>query len=167
MIPAMILRVWTLLKTLIVKNKMRYFFTPALTVFFVSCALVPLVARAELSINPYPIGSQRAAQPAPAGKPMNIRSNPVRTQAASSWVAFKGASAREVLDTWSQEAGVEMIWGAYDDYSVPQTIKMSGSYEKAVEALLNTYGGMYERPVGSLHVGGGQKTLVVTTYEGN
>lgn len=152
---------------------MKYFSATA-------AALVLLLAsqgdlRAEISINPYPLGQGSKARKT-SSEPVNIRPdttparNPFVGAAPSSmqWQAFKGASAHEVLDSWSQDAGVEIIWNSNEDYSIPATVKLAGSYESAVEALLNQYGNEYGRPVGNLYVdpSSGKKTLVISTFEG-
>ena len=85
------------------------------------------------------------------------------------WRAVAGANAKQVLDFWSRDAGVEVIWNAQDNYGVIETVDMEGTFEEAVATLLGQYKRNYIRPVGSLHVDptSGDKTLVVITYEGS
>lgn len=159
----------------------RFVKRPAMRYFSISAtALVLLLAaqgaHAEISINPYPLGQSKGRAAKTPSDPVNIRPEtaPARNPFAgatpsSQWQAFRGASAHDVLESWSQDAGVEIVWNSDEDYSIPQTVKLAGSYESAVEALLNQYGNAYGRPVGNLYVdpSSGKKTLVVSTFEGN
>ena len=131
--------------------------------------------QAELSINPFPLGQGKSAEP--TDKPVPLMGEPAPVMApvvslpsqASEWKAPRGASARDVLNLWSQDAGVQMIWHTYDDYDVVKNIKLEGTYEEAIAVLLNQYVRNYIRPVGNLHIDPqtGQKTLVVMTHEGS
>lgn len=152
---------------------MRYFSATAAAFVLLLASQADL--RAEISINPYPLG-QGGNKARKTSEPLNIRPDaaPARNPFAgatssSQWQAFKGASAHDVLESWSQDAGVEFVWNTDEDYGIPQTAKLSGSYESAVETLLNQYGNEYGRPVGNLYVdpSSGKKTLVVSTFEGN
>jgi hypothetical protein len=81
------------------------------------------------------------------------------------WSFSKGQNLRDVLGVWSQKAGVNMIWSIPKDYTVPQTVSINGTYEQAVQALLEQYSLNADRPLGSLHVDsqGTQRTLVIQT----
>lgn len=82
---------------------------------------------------------------------------------ASGWTVIQGQDLRDTLGQWSQQAGVEMIWSVPHAYDVPQTSAVNGSYEQAVQALLEQYSLTDNRPLGSLHVDPqtGKRTLVI------
>ncbi len=165
-------------------------------------------ARAELSINPYPLGMSSAhsetqvrqeiapaapvmgdfapldiTAPQSGGPVYSAPSFPVYNAPAfnsapmavidvprtDEWKAFRGSNLQEIIDSWSQSSGVQVIWNTYSDYRVEDTLVLQGTYEAALESLLSQYNKDYIRPVGSLHIDpiSGQKTLVVVTYEGS
>ena len=71
--------------------------------------------------------------------------------AMSYWQAEKGDSLRNVLQTWSDDAGVRLYWVPSADYKLPDAIRLQGSYTDAVTQLLGAYGDQPSRPVGRLH----------------
>lgn len=71
--------------------------------------------------------------------------------AMSYWQAEKGDSLRNVLQTWSDDAGVRLYWVPSADYKLPDAIRLQGSYTDAVTQILGAYGDQPSRPVGRLH----------------
>lgn len=67
------------------------------------------------------------------------------------WKAVKGDSVRNVLDTWSEDAGGEMIWRADRDYVLPYSINVQGDYASAVLRVLDAMRDEPSRPWGTLH----------------
>lgn len=86
--------------------------------------------------------------------------------ASGFWHADQGESLRTVVDTWSKDQNIQVIWQTEGDYVLPKTIHSDGSYQEALAAALESFGNSLPRPVGELHVGqdGTPPTLVVSTY---
>jgi len=79
----------------------------------------------------------------------------------SSWSAAPGASIQSVLDNWAARAGVTIVWTSSINAPVKAAVNMSGSFEGAVQTLLDQYMNDSARPVGQLNVDPqtGQRTL--------
>lgn len=79
------------------------------------------------------------------------------------WRASEGQNIRDILETWSQEAGVKFVWEGRNQFAVLQTLDKNTTYENAVRELLDQYQKNEVRPVGQLHVdpATGERTLVV------
>ncbi|WP_435640657.1 TcpQ domain-containing protein [Micavibrio aeruginosavorus] len=71
--------------------------------------------------------------------------------AIQSWTAAKGASLRDVLAQWSDEAGVQLVWPSDRDYKLPQAINMNSNYADAVLRALSMFDHADARPLGKLH----------------
>jgi hypothetical protein len=67
------------------------------------------------------------------------------------FTAQAGSSLQDVMKSWSQQAGVELFWEKGQDYTLPQDIKMHGSYQAALKTLLQTYDKNNEQPKGQLY----------------
>ena len=67
------------------------------------------------------------------------------------WQAEQGDSLKNVLTTWSDGAGVELYWGAAEDYPLPAAVRLHGNYTDAVTQLLSSYGEAAHRQQGRLH----------------
>lgn len=81
------------------------------------------------------------------------RSTGVATSSASGWSAAKGADLRSVLNGWAQQEGVQIIWQTSAGMpSVKSVIRQSGSFESAVQALLDQYADDSRRPVAQLNI---------------
>jgi len=94
----------------------------------------------------------------------DLRANPHAS--AHSWVATKGESVRHILERWSRQAQVDLIWQGRDSdiLVVREGLSMQGSFENAVRAMLDQgFAGGRGRPKAVLHVNPhtGQKTMVV------
>lgn len=79
------------------------------------------------------------------------------------WVAAPGANIQSILDQWSTKAGVAVVWQSYMSVPVKHPLKVSGTYEQAVQSLLDQYMNDPRRPIGQLNVdpGTGAKTLLM------
>jgi hypothetical protein len=112
--------------------------------------------------------SAQAIEPAAAsaGFDTNMGQPPIALQ-GDRWQTARGAGLADTLGLWSDVAGVDLIWRAYDNFEAPESINVEGSFEDAVTALLDQFEGQSERPVASLHIDPqtGQKTLVVETIQ--
>lgn len=83
---------------------------------------------------------------------------------ASGWTAPAGASIQTVLDQWATRAGVTVTWDSFMNVPLKAPVSSSGSFESAVEAVLDQYRDDPARPVGALNTDPqtGQRTLVMT-----
>lgn len=120
---------------------------------------------------PAPVAAASPVAPVALPGPRLAQTQPVMQQhamATPKWHSFAGANVRETLDVWSQEAGVELIWSHRDSaFDVRNTMNVEGTYEEAVQALLEQYDNARMRPVGSLHVDSqtGKRTLVIEVMQ--
>lgn len=99
--------------------------------------------------------------PAPA-RDMKVSRKP---SAPRQWQAVKGADLREVLDVWAREENVELIWSAAGPFPVASTVTVNGTFEEAVQSVLDQYGDAKgSRPVGRIYNDPGmqQKILLIT-----
>lgn len=85
--------------------------------------------------------------PAPAEK-ISTAGNPYMM---NSWRAEKGDSLRNVLQGWSDNAGVQLQWSAPADYVLPEQVRLQGSYTDALGEVLEAYDENGPRPLGRLH----------------
>ena len=53
------------------------------------------------------------------------------------WEAKRGSSLRETLDSWSQEANIELVWDASSDYELSSDVLISGTFSNAVKVLFS------------------------------
>jgi hypothetical protein len=67
------------------------------------------------------------------------------------WQAEQGDSLKNVLQTWSDSAKVQLYWVPAQDYKLPQAVRLEGSYTDAVASVLGAYDDKKSRPVGRLH----------------
>lgn len=67
------------------------------------------------------------------------------------WQAEQGDSLRNVLQTWADEAGVQLFWVPMTDYRLVNSVRLDGSFTDAVTQVLSAYGENGPRPVGRLH----------------
>ncbi|MGE0109132.1 MAG: TcpQ domain-containing protein [Bdellovibrionales bacterium] len=98
----------------------------------------------------------------PSMAPVALTS-PVGGVVANEWVAQKGRMLREVLETWAEQANVDLSWQAEYDYPIQATLVSFGSFEKAVRQLLVGFQGAEPQPYGNLYRNEkiGQMVLVV------
>lgn len=96
---------------------------------------------AEKDLRPQPVAPQAAAPavPAQAAAP------------AMRWEALGGADLQEVLQVWAKNAGAALYWDTEKLFATRDGLALSGSFEKAVEALLGQYINESPRPVATLY----------------
>ncbi|MCB9983199.1 MAG: TcpQ domain-containing protein [Rhodospirillales bacterium] len=84
------------------------------------------------------------------------------------WRAMEGQNIRQTLEQWSQDEDAEFLWENQHAFAVLEPFEIRGSYEQAVQKLLNQYQSSDVRPVATLHVNpqNQRKTLVVRVVEG-
>lgn len=67
------------------------------------------------------------------------------------WHAERGDSLKNVLQGWSDDAGVVLHWVAVSDYPLPAAIRVEGNFTDAITKVLSSYDESGPRPVGRLH----------------
>lgn len=79
------------------------------------------------------------------------------------WKALAGFDLREVLYTWSQRAGVALVWDSEAGYMTEEPLRFEGTYQHAVEQLLSQYEERKHKPSAQIYVDGetGQRYLVI------
>lgn len=107
------------------------------------------------------IGPQTASAPEPTSKGPAVQATIPALH--EEWTAAPGANIQSVLDQWSSKAGVAVVWQSYMNVAVKQPLQVSGTYEEAVQSLLDQYSGDSRRPVGQLNIDPetGMRTLLV------
>jgi len=104
-------------------------------------------------------------------EPHKIMATPaarVDTRSAHSWGAQAGSSLQDALRVWAEEAHVELMWTAEQDFSVVKSLRVEGPFEAAVLAMLGQYEGAEMRPVGRIYndpTVAGRKILLVETHK--
>lgn len=99
-------------------------------------ALGPKVSRAASS------------EPAPSAPPVQASIPALHDE----WTAAPGSNIQSVLGQWSSKAGVAVVWQSYMNVAVKQPLKVSGTYEQAVQSLLDQFNNDSRRPVGQLNI---------------
>lgn len=104
-----------------------------------------------------------------AGGQRAISSSPYENSASyetpdyhAAWSAPKGASLQSVLAQWSGKAGVTLVWKSASDFKLKSPVNAAGSYESAVQAILDQYAGESRRPVGQLNIDPASGARVLT-----
>ena len=73
------------------------------------------------------------------------------TKKVTNFHAKAGRTVREVLETWSQEANVQLYWETPYDFPVEKSMALTATYPMAVQALLGRYENVDPRPTVKLH----------------
>ncbi len=79
------------------------------------------------------------------------------------WKAPKGGSLQSVLQQWAAQSNVEVLWYATGGYPIKDDINQGGTFESALQTVLQTYENDNNRPVARLNTDplSGRKVLVV------
>lgn len=68
------------------------------------------------------------------------------------WEAQEGADIQRLLERWAADSQVELIWDNPSDYEVLEGFEIDGTFENAVQALLDQYKDNRDRPMATLHI---------------
>lgn len=82
------------------------------------------------------------------------------------WTAHSGQSLRAILQDWSKQANVSLVWSSNYDYPLQTDIRIQGTYPDAVRTLLAGFSKAQPKPIGRLHKNanvGAQPVLIVDT----
>ena len=83
-----------------------------------------------------------------------------------SWSASGGQTLRMILSDWSRKAKVELHWDIDYDYRLNEDIAYKGSFNNAVEKLLDRYTKVRPQPYGRLiQKNSGDNILIVNSYD--
>jgi hypothetical protein len=101
--------------------------------------------------------------PAPPMAKSQERSFMASSPSAARWNAPRGSYLEGVLKAWSERAGVELIWRTDRGFVLGQNVSYDGSYEEAIQNLLNMFDKEVLRPVGQLNTDPvtGRRTLFI------
>ncbi len=113
-----------------------------------------------------PLALNAAQPPAPLERPAMAGGKVMDPFEIRFWHAEQGDSLRTVLGEWADVAEVAMLWDTATDYSLPQPVRMHGTFPDAVTHILMTYQNAEPRPLGRLHpnLPNGPSVLVVENY---
>lgn len=150
----------------------------------------PAAAPADTSMSADPVPAPVAESPAVSNEPQQLAAAtpPARSAADAamassatevgattataapamngSWKGAKGQTLRDVLKTWSDQAGVELYWSIDYDYRLSDDVATTGNYEQAVGGLLDKFASVRPQPYGQLHQSAsGPRVLVVKSYD--
>lgn len=82
----------------------------------------------------------------------NYNGQPLPPHAANkTWRGLEGADLRDLLDRWSSEAGVELVWQMDQMMELKESVKLQGSFTDAVSGVLQQYSDDGLRPVAQLN----------------
>lgn len=110
-----------------------------------------------------PVATHAATSaPAPAAQP-------AAASAQRQWRAIRGTNLHEVLDVWARHESVRLIWQADEKLAIEESLSMKGSFEEAVQAVLEQHGDDSRRPVGRIFIDPGlnQRVLLVEMKKGS
>ncbi len=139
-----------------------------------AAALSPMPIHAPTALNTQRISyADESASARPDFFSERTHSESVRAQAGvfdpfqvSFWQADNNANLRQVLNAWADQAGVEVIWDSGQDYTLPASVSLHGTFPEAVSRLFDLYGKAEPRPQGKLHpnLPQGPAVLVVESF---
>ncbi len=97
--------------------------------------------------------AEEDAQPpiAAVASPADKKAPVVDMQSSRQWDANPGATLRETLEKWSNEAGAEIEWMSPYDYPINHAFTYKGKFNEAVDSLLSLYARETPRPRGRLY----------------
>ncbi len=81
----------------------------------------------------------------------------------AAWQADKGANIQDVINLWAARAGVKVAWSSFTSLPVKSSQSSRGSFESALQTLLDQYKGDKVRPFATLNEDpvSGEKTLTM------
>lgn len=100
-------------------------------------------------------------KPAPTGKaPTKAQ---IKAAANGKWNALQGTSLRDILDQWSKNTGIRVVWDSEDTFPLPESVQEEGKFEDAVAKVLAQYRDRSIRPSAQLNEDPetGEKALIV------
>lgn len=120
-------------------------------------------AAAEKSAGSKPSESKQANMASGDAKPAD-KAVPVSKSAEKPhWFAPVGASLSEVLQLWTKDEGVKLVWDSGRAFSLKEPVAQAGKFEDAVMKALSQFDNDKPRPVGQLYAdpATGRKVLLI------
>ncbi len=113
---------------------------------------------APVSLVPAPPPAMPDVMPVPssfdAGAPQSLLApaeGPYDPYEIRYWQANVNESLKSVLQRWSDQSAVDLVWSAAADYALNEPVGMHGTFSDAVTQLLARYGGADMPPTGKLY----------------
>ncbi|MCB9978430.1 MAG: TcpQ domain-containing protein [Rhodospirillales bacterium] len=108
--------------------------------------------------NPMPVApipaaissAQTISSPLHTGR-RDVSAVPFDMNSVREWSAPAGTTLRRVLTDWSQQAGVQLHWSSQFDYPIQTGVRVTATYQKAVEMVLDGLRDAKPRPLARLH----------------
>jgi len=100
-------------------------------------------------------------------QPGNQAQNQMQSEVmAGKWVVNTGETLRETLQHWSMDNGSKLYWLIDYDYKLKKSQSFDGSYEQAVQSLLDQFVDVQPRPYGQLYRSADKgNTLTIKAYD--
>ncbi len=135
---------------------------PPVPVPAVPAAVAPVPAPVPAPVSEAQIKLEASPVPPPAPRPA-VAATEKPAAATILWRAGRGQTLMEVLQAWSDQAGVQLYWDSKYDYPLQASLALSGSFEDAVRVILEGFDGASPQPVGKLHRQGnaGSRVLII------
>lgn len=126
---------------------------------------VPNTVKDKYEISNDWYGADEAREPVQLRPAASLPGSEQDKNDTARWIAAQGDSLQDVLQTWSESEGAELIWQAGEKYTLKKPVRQSGNFEDAVFQVMGQYDKDRVRPFGQLYTdpATGQKTLVVHT----
>lgn len=143
----------------------------------ISLSPTPMPVKTLPSPNPVPVAVHQTdfqpmtAEPmAPIDVTMPFSRSPAGAMSMTSnaWIAGPQDTLRQTLERWSMQNGTRVQWATDYDFRLKQAVSFDGSYESAVESLLDSFRKVEPRPYAELApTASGQRVLIVRVYGAN
>lgn len=99
------------------------------------------------------------------GMTASLKDASAPSSAIGAWNAVKGADLKSVINAWSSREGVKVVWGTFGNMPLKSDFSSQGSFESALQSLLDQHQNDSLRPFAELNrdPSTGAKTLTMTT----
>jgi hypothetical protein len=77
------------------------------------------------------------------------------------WQAEQGQSLRETLESWSEQADIELVWQAAHDYRVDHDVMLSDTFQNAIKTMVTEGLAPENRPAMRFSPADGAPSLIV------
>lgn len=96
-------------------------------------------------------------------KDMDLKAPPktVPTETVHFWQAEQGQSLRETLESWSEQADIELVWQAAHDYRVDHDVMLSDTFQNAIKTMVTEGLAPENRPAMRFSPADGTPSLIV------
>ncbi len=118
------------------------------------------------TVPPSAVSSRQAAEAQP--RDVLEGAAPATADSRMRWRAIRGANLRSILEIWSKNAQVQLVWSAGQDYSLPESLVFEGTFDEALEKLLSVFPDDDTAPSGHLYRDQetGRNVLIIRKHQG-